>query len=194
MRIRALDGLRAIAICLVIGCHYEIFARQAGCLPQFGWLGVDIFFVLSGFLITSVLLELKDRTNAFGTFYYRRCLRILPPYLLTLCAIAAIAALAGDYRLLGPIEVVKNLAFLQAFYGLGGLIHQIAHTVEFGFRPLLSYTLPVNYPGLAGPISSCPGIPWARSFGGYFFLFFAPLLLCLMRNKGIIVAVVFLLC
>src|SRR4051812_43085856 len=88
-RIRELDGLRAIAILVVIGCHYPLFARQLGGIPMFGWVGVDIFFVLSGYLITSVLLNLKGRTDAFKVFYKRRFLRILPPYLMAIAAMYA---------------------------------------------------------------------------------------------------------
>src|ERR1700686_5813670 len=71
-RIPELDGVRGIAIILVIGCHYEVFARQFWGLPKFGWIGVDIFFVLSGFLITSVLLNLRGRVDSFRIFYSRR--------------------------------------------------------------------------------------------------------------------------
>ena len=66
-RIGELDGIRGIAILLVIGCHYEVLARQLWSIPQFGWLGVEIFFVLSGYLITSVLLGLKGTERAFET-------------------------------------------------------------------------------------------------------------------------------
>jgi peptidoglycan/LPS O-acetylase OafA/YrhL len=78
-RIPELDGIRGIAIILVIGCHYGVFARQIWGLPKFGWVGVDIFFVLSGFLITSVLLNLRCRDDSFRFFYDRRLRRILPP-------------------------------------------------------------------------------------------------------------------
>ena len=44
-RIRELDGLRAVAIVLVLGCHYEGFSRLAWSIPEFGWIGVDLFFV-----------------------------------------------------------------------------------------------------------------------------------------------------
>lgn len=72
-----LDVLRGIAILLVIGRHYFGFAR-------FGWIGVDLFFVLSGFLITNGLLSTLGRPDFFRHFYRRRALRILPLYLLLL--------------------------------------------------------------------------------------------------------------
>ena len=73
-RILQLDGLRAIAV-------LAVFAQHALKAPL--WMGVDLFFVLSGFLITGILLERKARQQSyFGYFYARRARRILPPYLL----------------------------------------------------------------------------------------------------------------
>src|SRR5438477_2557696 len=72
--IRAIDGLRGLAIFLVLMHHFGIFKP--------GWAGVDIFFVISGFLITRILLQTKESTHYFGYFYARRALRILPLYYL----------------------------------------------------------------------------------------------------------------
>ncbi|WP_420239064.1 acyltransferase family protein [Telmatobacter bradus] len=82
MRIRELDGLRALAIMAVIYTHYVPWFPALG--SRLGWLGVDLFFVLSGFLITSILLELRNEPGYFRTFYLRRALRIFPPYFLVL--------------------------------------------------------------------------------------------------------------
>jgi peptidoglycan/LPS O-acetylase OafA/YrhL len=77
-RITQLDGLRAIAILMV-------FLKHAFRMPLM-WMGVDLFFILSGFLITSVLLNAKEKSlgHYFAHFYERRARRILAPYLLTL--------------------------------------------------------------------------------------------------------------
>jgi peptidoglycan/LPS O-acetylase OafA/YrhL len=76
-RILQLDGLRAVAILLVLVEH-TIHVPLT-------WAGVDIFFVLSGFLITGILLARKREGNAyFSYFYRRRVFRILPPYIVTL--------------------------------------------------------------------------------------------------------------
>ena len=73
IRYRSLDGLRAVAVSLVVVFHFEIFPA--------GWIGVQIFFVLSGYLITSILLREKERplVSYLGRFYWRRALRIFPP-------------------------------------------------------------------------------------------------------------------
>ena len=65
-----------IAILLVICCHNLNF------LPYFklGWVGVDLFFVLSGFLITDILLVTKGSKNFLQNFYIRRILKIFPLY------------------------------------------------------------------------------------------------------------------
>src|ERR1700760_4585880 len=68
-----IDGLRAIAVLLVIGFHWQV-APFAG-----GFVGVDIFFVISGFLITGVVIRDIDRgAFSFIQFYERRCRRIIP--------------------------------------------------------------------------------------------------------------------
>lgn len=84
MRIKELDGLRAIAVLMVIADHYFSWVPYSGA--RLGWLGVDLFFILSGFLITSILLGLREKENYFKTFYARRALRIFPPYYLCLVA------------------------------------------------------------------------------------------------------------
>jgi peptidoglycan/LPS O-acetylase OafA/YrhL len=70
--IPSLDGLRGIAILLIIAFHYFD-------LP-FGWSGVDLFFVLSGYLITGRLLDSINKPARFSTFYRNRILRIFPLY------------------------------------------------------------------------------------------------------------------
>ncbi|PYS67146.1 MAG: hypothetical protein DMF69_23945, partial [Acidobacteria bacterium] len=82
--IPALDGLRGVAILLVIIHHQLIPLSLNG-----GFLGVDLFFVLSGFLITSLLVKEFDATNSISLtkFYTRRVLRLAPALLLYLCVV-----------------------------------------------------------------------------------------------------------
>ncbi len=90
-RIPALDGLRGIAILLVLVCHFYEFRdisiyldrfswRKIWGLAAFGWSGVDLFFALSGFLITSILFNTKETPGYFRSFYGRRVVRIFPLY------------------------------------------------------------------------------------------------------------------
>ena len=81
-RLPQLDGIRGIAILLVIfhneSSKYTVFAMDK--IFANGWMGVDLFFVLSGFLITGILLDSKASDGYFRNFYARRCLRIWPLY------------------------------------------------------------------------------------------------------------------
>jgi peptidoglycan/LPS O-acetylase OafA/YrhL len=94
MRIKELDGLRGVAVLAVIDWHYFSWLPVAG--SAYGWLGVDLFFVLSGFLITSILLELREETHYFRIFYLRRALRIFPPYFLGLGIYFAVSIALGQ--------------------------------------------------------------------------------------------------
>lgn len=76
---RCFDGLRAVAVILVFLIHYAIFFGSDPLdFSQWGWIGVDLFFVLSGFLITGILYDTVDLPHFFKDFYIRRALRIFP--------------------------------------------------------------------------------------------------------------------
>ncbi|MBD0321145.1 MAG: acyltransferase, partial [Gemmatimonadetes bacterium] len=92
----ALDGLRGVAVALVVLLHFTLFV-PAGPVESFfsrgvgtGWMGVDLFFVLSGFLITGILYDSRDSPAYFRNFYARRSLRIFPLYYAYLFAIFAV--------------------------------------------------------------------------------------------------------
>ena len=102
-----LDGVRGIAILLVLVCHLTQYGGMAPNGPTLdrlwrAWtlplgLGVDLFFVLSGFLITGILLDTRDGPGYFRNFYARRFLRIFPLYYATLAVtFLLIPAVRGD--------------------------------------------------------------------------------------------------
>jgi peptidoglycan/LPS O-acetylase OafA/YrhL len=88
-RLAGPDHLRAIAISLVLLFHYRLFAHPAWFDAAFAfcWTGVDLFFVLSGFLIASQLFKEINRTNSFALkpYFIRRFFRIIPAYAAVLC-------------------------------------------------------------------------------------------------------------
>ncbi|HVE58040.1 MAG TPA: acyltransferase, partial [Pyrinomonadaceae bacterium] len=97
-RIPSLDGLRAISIVLVIAGHW-LHVLGYGNLGNLGNLGVRVFFVISGFLITGLLLKEIEKTSGVNLlkFYFRRTLRIFPPYYFYLLVIAVITFLGFIY-------------------------------------------------------------------------------------------------
>jgi len=97
--IREFDGLRGIAIFLVMTHHFWPrfgYWSEWASVPHLGWIGVDLFFVLSGFLITGILLDSKDSPHYFRNFYARRVIRIFPLYyLVVIAAFIGIPAMQG---------------------------------------------------------------------------------------------------
>jgi peptidoglycan/LPS O-acetylase OafA/YrhL len=88
--LRSLDGLRGLAILLVMFVHFwrsgdgTAFGAALSQIARLGWAGVDLFFVLSGFLITGILIDSRDRPGSLRSFFARRVLRIFPLYYLFL--------------------------------------------------------------------------------------------------------------
>lgn len=102
MRDRGLDGLRGIAVLMVIVLHtlhfdqFRPLFREINNLIKTGWMGVDLFFVLSGFLITRILLRTRDDPHRARNFYMRRALRILPAYWCYLALVFLLLWLTSD--------------------------------------------------------------------------------------------------
>jgi peptidoglycan/LPS O-acetylase OafA/YrhL len=137
----ALDGLRGIALILVLVYH---FTGVSGPLPG-GWAGVDVFFVLSGFLITALLLDERRQHGRvqLRRFYARRALRLLPALLVMLAIWCLLLLVFHDSTWLGavpnggksghPVAVLPALGHvaLVLTYGINW-VHALAH----GWAPL----------------------------------------------------------
>jgi len=160
-----LDGLRGIAIALVVARHLSPAESR---FP--GYVGVDVFFVLSGFLITSLLLREWTATNdiAIGSFYRRRLARLYP-------------ALAGMLLLFLPIGVL--LAGLGAYLLMAG----IAATYMTNLVISVSHAVP-------GPVLHT----WSLAQEEQFYLVWPLLLLaalrCRMRKPSIATGLVVMAC
>jgi peptidoglycan/LPS O-acetylase OafA/YrhL len=99
-----LDGLRAIAVSLVLVEHFVAVCVPAGFVQNlcwFGWSGVDLFFVISGFLIGGILLDHRSAANYYRVFYIRRFFRIIPLYALLLAPLAVVLLLGWQNRFAG---------------------------------------------------------------------------------------------
>ena len=122
--VRELDGIRGIAA-LAVFCHHLFFTSvphpEQGSwfvaticfLTQPGAFGVDLFFVLSGFLITSILLIDRDRPHYYWNFYWKRALRIFPLYIVSLVCLAAFLPATRPYVVLAALFVAN---FAQVFH------------------------------------------------------------------------------
>ena len=98
-RFPALDGIRAIAVILVFldhfggGAHGGRILNLLNVIRERGWTGVDLFFVLSGFLITGILYDTRNDSQFFKRFYIRRSVRIFPVFYLVVAILLALTPL-----------------------------------------------------------------------------------------------------
>ena len=126
-----LDGLRGIAILLVLIYHYSRFIKPGPvgdrliAFANIGWSGVDLFFVLSGFLIGGILIDYRESPNLFPVFYARRALQIFPLYFLVLISYYVCLLFRPNipYLFDKQIPIWPYAVFLQnfamAWYGSG---------------------------------------------------------------------------
>jgi peptidoglycan/LPS O-acetylase OafA/YrhL len=153
--IPGLDGLRAIAFLLVFGFHTDYL--------EFGWVGVQLFFVLSGFLITSILVKMKQSLptrDYFVKFYGRRFLRIFPLYyfyLLLMLGVTTALLYIGfrpntmrlfQTQLPYALAYIYNFHYASSAYShLYFLVHFWSLSVEeqfYIFWPLIIFLIPEN--------------------------------------------------
>jgi peptidoglycan/LPS O-acetylase OafA/YrhL len=141
-RIPELDGIRGVAIAMILVAHcFEIVARPGSLLAyalvplRLNWSGVDLFFVLSGFLIGGILLDARESSNYFRVFYVRRFFRIVPIYAVLLLSVA-LAMHLSDAGIIGKKEIFSGplpwpyfALFLQ---NIGMSLHNVWGTFPLG--------------------------------------------------------------
>ena len=148
-----LDGIRAVAVSLVVILHCIIVPENgvvawiARNVLSNGWIGVDLFFALSGYLITSILLRTKQHPHYFRNFYARRALRIFPLYY----AIVGVMAGIAIWLPFGPLHpawpyltYTSNLWLVFARWEWKPLGHTWSVAIEeqfYLFFPLIVYRL-----------------------------------------------------
>ena len=124
--ITGFDGLRALAVCGVILFHL-LPTKIVG-----GWLGVPLFFVISGYLITDILIQEYDRTATIAAvkFYIRRLKRLYPALVMMLLMTTTVI-LAFDQRLIFNLRqvILTNLTYAYNFWAIG---HGQSYFQQFG--------------------------------------------------------------
>ena len=121
-RLPALDGVRALAILMVFAGHYGGGAHGGRWMEAFnavrlrGWVGVDLFFVLSGFLITGVLYDTRTDSHFFRRFYARRALRIFPAFYLAAAVVLLLTPIFAYQWRLGQLPLLIYLGNIPAAF------------------------------------------------------------------------------
>jgi peptidoglycan/LPS O-acetylase OafA/YrhL len=127
-RVPWLDGMRGVAILLVLirhlpeatrGATPSAFDRPVAKVAESGWIGVDLFFVLSGMLITGILLDTKGSAGYWPRFYARRALRIFPLYFAFLAALLVLAPVLYASDTSGVSELRHGEAWFALFLANG---------------------------------------------------------------------------
>jgi peptidoglycan/LPS O-acetylase OafA/YrhL len=152
----ALDGVRALSIIAVMAFHSGLISG--------GWLGVDVFFTLSGFLITTLLLDERNRTGDVDlhAFYWRRFLRLVPALAVVaiICTARTVAIIPEGHR----ASVVLSLVAIMFYVG--------------------------NWAAIAGAPQALLGHTWSLSIEEQFYLLWPPAIRLLLRRvsaRGVLV-------
>lgn len=151
-----LQGLRGLAVLAVIfyHCHPRLTGTWIEPAVLWGWAGVNLFFVLSGFLITSILLESREKPHYFRNFYMRRVLRIWPVYFLCL----VIVYLNAPW-FIGPgiWDAIRTAPWWAYLFFLQNLFHL---TLPPALSPTWSLAIEEQYYFLWAPLVRVMRRPW----------------------------------
>ena len=183
VRIPALDGLRGIAILLVLLRHaifgvtsvqgieaHSRFASFVIACGQLSWSGVDLFFVLSGFLIGGILLDARSSPRFFQTFYIRRAYRILPLYFLVIG--------------------LSLLPHLLAQFSAARAAHTTPLPLPWWSYATFTQNFWMAYLGVFGP--SGMGITWSLAIEEQFYLSI-PLLIRNVRPRNLVIVLLMMI-
>ncbi len=171
-RIKELDGLRALAIFAVMLVHYHPLHDQTLDFTSLGWAGVDLFFALSGFLITGILIRLREEECPLKSFYWRRMLRIFPPYYVALATVIFLSLLHGES--LSRREILETITFISSLgrgLSLSLLLSRLSLHTAFTVSPALVdyYHFHVFRYGIR--------VFWSLSVEELFYILWAPVIL-----------------
>jgi len=154
-----LDGLRGLAILWVVlyHCHPRLEGTWIDYASLWGWAGVILFFVLSGFLITSILLVTRDKPRFFHNFHARRALRIWPVYILLLVVVYLNAPwFVGP----GVMDAIKTAPWLAYIFLVQNLFHL---TLPPAIGPTWALAIEEQYYFLWAPLVRFLRKPWMLS-------------------------------
>lgn len=156
-----------MAIGLVLMRHYIHHPSLLLWGPQWGWMGVNLFFVLSGFLITSILLRLPAQPGVLKVFYARRTLRIFPLYFAALLVYFVASAGVGSPQ---PLKTIfLYVTFLQAF-----------------LPPLLTHLKVIPHPDW---VVMGFAVLWSLSVEEYFYVLWAPVVTFTRAHRKVLFAI-----
>lgn len=151
-----LQGLRGLAVLGVViyHCHPRLAGTRFYYASLWGWAGVNLFFVLSGFLITSILLEARSKPRYFRNFYGRRALRIWPVYVLVL-----VVCYLNAPWFIGPTiwNAVKAAPWLAYIFFVQNLFHL---ALPPAISPTWSLAIEEQYYFLWAPLVRFLRRPW----------------------------------
>jgi len=162
--IKSLDGLRGIAIVMVFLFH--CYPRRAGdpigLLAGGGWAGVDLFFVLSGFLITGILYDTLGQRRYFLNFYARRALRLFPVYVVAVAIVLAVGPLCG---------LIYTWWDVPFFLYASNIVEDLGHHPQFGRLDMYHV--------------------WSLGVEEQFYCLWAPAVFLLRKRRWILIACLF---